>query len=93
MKMTATIELEFESTVRQPITQWMPGSFVAWTLCAEIREEKMLSREALFAGVKKLIDQIGLYACGPCQQVENEELGELSLFVDHPLDGRVFEPQ
>ena len=41
----------------------MPGSFVAWTLCAEIREEKMLSREALFAGVKKLIDQIGLYAC------------------------------
>ena len=29
MKMTATIELEFELAGRQPITQWMPHSFVA----------------------------------------------------------------
>src|SRR6478736_7647365 len=59
-----------------------------FSLCAEIREEKKLSCEALFARVEKLIDQISLYACGPFQLVQNEELGELSLFVDHPLDGR-----
>ena len=68
---------------------------VSWVICgmhcfrlarlAEFRHQQQNSRQALFAGVEELIDQVGLNAHAALQQELQEEVGETMLLV-HDAD-------
>src|ERR1051326_1617049 len=62
------------------------------TLLAEVCQEQKRPRQALFARVEQLIDEVGFNPDIPSQKVRYEHLGKRRLLMEYTNDGSLLQP-